>query len=466
MSHNPTYDPEPGYNSYGGDRSGHSTPPRFHSNSTLPVSEPAPYTNMASYRQATTGPANYSDNSAGNGKSYRYATAEPIPEDDVESPVADSRQVQFTDLGTESKIPPKTSRSEGSDKKFLILALVAAVFALLFIIFLGLFIWKNSAAANVNEVGQPGDTGAAVDQTIPPSTATPKVDISEETIGSYGGTDVMKYTLKNEDGMEADILSVGARLNRLKLPSAIIIAEVAGNGSSLDAIVEDTDGAWHGPVCSEGNPTLHKEHFTKDETTMDGSLKLYKELNNMRIEFTFVLEEANKLMVTITGVPKGPTSQNIDICSSHRFNYGGVENIGVRNSIQIPSTYLYKTTGWSEFGTGPNDLNNLNTLKPFQEIIDRILGVNSKEKSVSWEYLLSLPTGMKHAVTIGDGNPAARLNIKTNQAVVNMYLDLEDRSYVKILVQNHPWIFTEDAVSQVKLSSGSTYEFQISYEAV
>lgn len=164
MSHNPTYDPEPGYNTYGGDRSGHSTPPRFHSNSTLPVSEPAPYTNMASYRQATTGPANYSDNSAGNGKSYRYATAEPIPEDDVESPVADSRQVQFTDLGTESKIPPKTSRSEGSDKKFLILALVAAVFALLFIIFLGLFIWKNSAAANVNEVGQPGDTGAAVDQ--------------------------------------------------------------------------------------------------------------------------------------------------------------------------------------------------------------------------------------------------------------------------------------------------------------
>ena len=43
-----------------------------------------------------------------------------------------------------------------------------------------------------------------------------------------------RYTLKNEDGMEADILSVGARLNRLKLPSAIIIAEVAGNGSSLD----------------------------------------------------------------------------------------------------------------------------------------------------------------------------------------------------------------------------------------
>ena len=172
MSHNPTYDPEPAYPGYGGDRSGQSTPPNLYTSSTLPVTDSAPYNNMASYRQATTGPPT-SDYPAGNGKSYRYAT-EPIPEDDgdASSPVADSRQVQFSDLGEKNSMAANSrgrlaSGGSGggaaSKKKFMIMSVVAIVFALLWVIFMGLYISAIINPSSTTETETAGNVGAAVD---------------------------------------------------------------------------------------------------------------------------------------------------------------------------------------------------------------------------------------------------------------------------------------------------------------
>ena len=172
MSHNPTYDPEPAYPGYGGDRSGQSTPPNLYTSSTLPVTDSAPYNNMASYRQATTGPPT-SDYPAGNGKSYRYAT-EPIPEDDgdASSPVADSRQVQFSDLGEKNSMAANSrgrlasggsGGGSASKKKFMIMSVVAIVFALLWVIFMGLYISAIINPSSTTETGTAGNAGAAVD---------------------------------------------------------------------------------------------------------------------------------------------------------------------------------------------------------------------------------------------------------------------------------------------------------------
>lgn len=121
MSHNPTYDPEPGLD-------------------FTPVPGAQDYNNMASYRQATTGqpPASTVPD---HGKSYRYAT-DAIPEDEDEE-MDSKRGVKFTNGGEPTKrysAPKDSSGGFWSRYKVPILAAIAILFAILFIIFLALYI--------------------------------------------------------------------------------------------------------------------------------------------------------------------------------------------------------------------------------------------------------------------------------------------------------------------------------------
>lgn len=156
MSHNPTYDPEPGYNGYG-DRngSGHSTPRQFYSSSVPPAG--GDYPNMASYRQATAG-APPTDVMASNGKSYRYATEDTIPEDEDEpDTAANPRQVQFT---TDSSYPSKPKSGKSGDRYgssslcFKILIGVLILVSILALVFLILYVISlDSTPEQKAEVG-------------------------------------------------------------------------------------------------------------------------------------------------------------------------------------------------------------------------------------------------------------------------------------------------------------------------
>ena len=160
MSHNPTYDPEPGYY----DRSGHSTPPSYHNHSAPQPTDQ--YSNMASYRQATSGPPQQSSGDPSNGKSYRYAT-EAIPEDEDETDnykptggMDSGRQVQFSNGGEPTKrISGDYGGSCWDRYKFYIVAALAVLFAVLWVIFLGLYIQQATSDTTVTTV-KPGDTGA------------------------------------------------------------------------------------------------------------------------------------------------------------------------------------------------------------------------------------------------------------------------------------------------------------------
>lgn len=127
MSHNPTYDPEPGY-----DQSAYD-----------PYAEKSGrnFSNMDSYRQATVGPQPGSVLAPDNGKSYRYAT-EAIPEDEEEEG-ADGR-VHFTNGGQPTKTYSSEPKSSGKESFWSrygvhIMTGVAILFAILFIIMLGLY---------------------------------------------------------------------------------------------------------------------------------------------------------------------------------------------------------------------------------------------------------------------------------------------------------------------------------------
>lgn len=169
MSQNPTYDPEPGYGMYDEkpyDHSGRSTPQRFY-NSTPPTDQ---YSNMASYRQATTGPPGgppaQSGGDPSNGKSYRYAT-EAIPEDEDEpdhTPEPDSgRRVQFPNGGEPTKRISNNYEESCWDKyKFHIMALLAVIFALLWVIFMGLYIQKVTSGSTGSVESTTPRTGEVV----------------------------------------------------------------------------------------------------------------------------------------------------------------------------------------------------------------------------------------------------------------------------------------------------------------
>ncbi|KAF6040233.1 hypothetical protein EB796_001447 [Bugula neritina] len=171
MSHNPTYDPELDYSEdhtahyYEGDRSGRSTPRQY---TNYPLGDQYNSSSMASYRQATTGPPQ--SDTAGNGKSYRYATEATIPEDEDEADhgqVADSRQVQFSERGPSSSIASKKfgdEESSGSSLKFKILIVVAILLAVLWVIFMALYI-REMTTNKSSESTTPSrpNSGAAVD---------------------------------------------------------------------------------------------------------------------------------------------------------------------------------------------------------------------------------------------------------------------------------------------------------------
>lgn len=139
MSHNPTYDPEPGY-----DQSAYD-----------PYAEKAPQhniSNMDSYRQATVGPPPSVLGARDNGKSYRYAT-EAIPEDEEEG---GDGHVRFTNGGEPTKSyssEPKSSGKQSIWAKYgvYIMTALAILFAILFVIMLGLYIKEVTDNTSPNE---------------------------------------------------------------------------------------------------------------------------------------------------------------------------------------------------------------------------------------------------------------------------------------------------------------------------
>lgn len=164
MSQNPTYDPEPGYGMY--DQSGHSTPPTYYNSSPQPAADQ--FSNMASYRQATNGPPAQSGGDPSNGKSYRYAT-EAIPEDEDEpdqSPPAEyGRQVQFSNGGEPTKRVSQHYEDGCWDRyKVYILAALAVLFAILWVIFLGLFI--RELLPNQQQPGDDPQTGESKEVSV------------------------------------------------------------------------------------------------------------------------------------------------------------------------------------------------------------------------------------------------------------------------------------------------------------
>jgi len=145
MSQNPTYEQE-SYQPYEEDR------PGDYNRGQPNLYAPNDHSSMASYRQATTGPPPAAENG---GKSYRYAT-EAIPEDEeaggYDDSAVDVKNVNFTNGGQPTRqISDKPRGGFWENHKVKILAAIAILFAVLFIIMLGLYLGNPQSTNEDNQ---------------------------------------------------------------------------------------------------------------------------------------------------------------------------------------------------------------------------------------------------------------------------------------------------------------------------
>ncbi|KAF6040235.1 hypothetical protein EB796_001449 [Bugula neritina] len=239
-----------------------------------------------------------------------------------------------------------------------------------------------------------------IDPTQPPAPTTPKRSkILANTIGKdSSGKDILQYTLENDKNVKVELLSIGARLNSLKLSPTgselvpgFTSTQVDNTNGSVDA--DSKFGAIDGPICGELANSMHTINYDGETDETTGEVKFMTTAANMDVVVTYSLSEDNKITVQISATSAGNTETMVDMCSSMFFQ--------LMTGTESADDHRLMLNADNHFASGsPTSVGGIydyRSTKLVSVLIDYILLGNSNTLRINEDFLLNGAPGLRKA---------------------------------------------------------------------